>query len=124
MELACALKEPSVINVISVTSDTQVQLCVALINLNSHAAGEIPNCQRCPECLDNGLQRLNELAARITVIVMRLDQLISARAPLDNISDIISELNYQLVQAQSAVQNMLITTSNVTSLENKANNVS
>jgi len=55
---------------------------------------------------------------------MRLDQLISARAPLHNISDVMSELEYQLAQAESAIQNILVTRSNVTLLENKANDVS
>ena len=87
-------------------------------------AGEIPNCQRCPECFDNGLENINELAANITSLTMELYQLISARAPLDNISDIISGLDYQLARAESAVQNVLITRSDITLLENKANDVS
>ena len=86
--------------------------------------GELPNCQRCPECFDDGLERINQLAANITSLTMELYQLISARAPLDNISDIISQLDYQLARAESVVENTLITRSDVTLLENKANNVS
>ena len=86
--------------------------------------GEIPNCQRCSECFDNGLEHINELAANITSLTMKLYQLISARAPLDNISDIISELDYQLARAESAVQNNMIIRSDVTLLEDKANDVS
>ena len=56
--------------------------------------------------------------------MMRLYQLISAGAPLDNITDVISALNYQLAQAESALQNMLVIQANATLLENKANNVS
>ena len=56
--------------------------------------------------------------------MLRLDQLYSARAPLDDINDIISELDYQLAQAEYAIQNMMINRSNVTLIENKANSVS
>ena len=75
-------------------------------------------------CFDDGLEHINELAANITSQTMKLYQLISARAPLDNISDIISQLDYQLARAESVVENTLITRSDVTLLENKANNVS
>ena len=87
-------------------------------------AGEIPNCQRCPVCFDDGLEFIDGLVANISAIMRRLDQLILARAPLDNISDFISDLRYQLAQAEYALQNMLITSSDVISLENEANNVS
>lgn len=56
--------------------------------------------------------------------MIQLDQFILAGAPLNNISNIILELEYQLTLAHYAVQNMLIGRSNVTALENKANYVS
>jgi len=118
-----------------VALNTQVQTTTCPINyicfficLQYHISvfntGEIPNCQRCPYCFDSGLEYINELATNITALTMTLNQLISTSAPLSNISDIFSKLDRQLFQAQSALQSMPITRSNVTLLENKANNVS
>ena len=86
--------------------------------------GEIPNCQRCPKCFDNELEYINELTTNITALTITLNQLISTSAPLDNISDIFSKLDSQLFQAQLALQNMSVTRSNVSLLQNKANDVS
>lgn len=55
---------------------------------------------------------------------MRLDQLVSVRSPLDNISDIISQLDYQLRQAEYVIEEMTINRSNVNMLEYEANDVS
>lgn len=124
MELACALKEPLVKNVMNVVLNIQVKSSIFYQSINPYNAGEIPNCERCPVCFDSGLEIINELSANIMALMLRLDQLYSARAPLDDINDIISELDYQLIQAEYAIENMMINRSDVTLIENKANSVS
>lgn len=79
---------------------------------------------RCPECFDTGLDTVTELAANISSLMFRLEQLVLARAPLDNISNITSQLEYQLRLVEYALEDMMISQSNVTLLEYKGNNVS
>lgn len=129
MELACVLKELLARNVMSVILNTQVQIIIILlanylIFQSIRCVGEIPNCMRCPECFDTGLDTVTELAANISSLILRLEQLVLARAPLDNISNITSQLEYQLRLAEYALEDMMINQSNVTLLEYKAINVS
>jgi len=86
--------------------------------------GAIPNCERCPVCFDEAATSIEELMANISSLSILIDQLNSSRAPLGDISATISDLEYQLSQAEFAAQYRLITRANVTYLEGEATIVS